>query len=504
MPTDTLIVRVRPGEIRLALLDTKKHQLKDFALYRGQVSGRAGGPGAQVGEVYLGRVKKVLPAMEAAFVDIGQSREGFLGLSDARPQQQMGASAVRDRISDYVREGEAIWVQVLAEARDDKGAKLSRRISVTGSLCVLTPGDPGVRVSKRVGDEVERNRLRACIVGALKNGDGCVMRSGAQGATEAALRGEIELLRARWVELQERAAGATPPKRLSAEDLAPVQFLTETGVAGLAKIVVDDSGLAAALALELEKLGVALPGGVERHVGASDVFQALGIADEVAGLLCPVVKLKSGGSLIIEETAAFTAIDVNAGASAEGRGGRGADLAFATNLEAVAEAARQMRLRNLGGLIVMDLMAMQDGVAAGRIVTAMKEAVAHDPAGPNVLGTTKAGLLEITRPRRRPPLSHQVLGPCPVCGSHLAEAPLTVGLRALEQVLAEVWASPALIPILRAPTAVVLALRHEAPDALDEIESRLGQPLDMILDDALAPGTFRIDQARGALKGEGA
>lgn len=497
MPTDTLIVRVRPGEVRLALVDAKKAQLKDFALYRTQ----AGGPGAPsaavgalVGDVYLGRVKKVAPAMEAAFVDIGQARDGFLGLSDARPQQQMGASAVRDRISDYVREGEAVLVQVQAEARDDKGAKLSRRISVTGALCVLTPGDPGVRVSKRIGDDVERNRLRAALVGMLGEGVGCVLRSGAQGANAKALKSEVDLLRARWDELKGRAAAATPPTRLSADDLPPVQFLTETGTAGLAKILVDDPTMASALSQELEKLGVALPDGVERHLGNTDVFEAQGVADQVAGLLDPVVALKSGGSIIVEETQALTTIDVNAGGGAGG--GRGGDLAMSTNLEAVEEAARQMRLRNLGGLIVIDLMAVKGENALGRIVTHMKAAVAHDPAGPHVLGTTKAGLLEVTRPRRRPPLSQQLLGPCPLCASNRAEAPLTVGLRALDRVLAEVWAQPALIPALRAPTAVVMALKADAPDALAEMEAKLGQPLEMVSDDALAPGTFRIESAK--------
>ena len=494
MPSDTLIVRVRPGEVRLALKDAKS-KLKDFAVYRTQ-SGGAGAQPAQAGDVFLGRVKKVAPAMEAAFIDIGQAREGFLGLSDARPQQQMGRSAVRDRISDYVREGEAVVVQVQAEARDDKGAKLSRRISVTGSLCVLTPGDPGVRVSKRIADDVERNRLRTAITGALADGNGCVLRSGAAGASAAALKGEVELLRARWGELQERAAAQRPPARLSADDLAVVQFLTESGVAGIAKIVVDDAAMAAALGEELEKLGVAVPDGVERHLGNTDVFEALGVADEVADLLDPTVALKSGGSIIVEETAALTAIDVNAGS------GRGADLALSTNLEAVAEVARQIRLRNLAGLIVVDLMALKgqgtskEKGALGRIVTAMKEAVAHDPAGPHVLGTTKAGLLEITRPRRRAPLSQQLLDPCPLCPTGRAEAPLTVGLRALERVLAEVWAAPALVPALRAPTVVIMALKADAPDALAEMENKLGQALDLLTDDTLAPGTFRIESAK--------
>jgi ribonuclease G len=494
MTTDILIVRVRPGEVRIALLDTKKAHLKDFALYRTQSAG-AGAEGAEVGDVYLGRVKKVIPAMEAAFVDIGHAREGFLGLSDARLHQQVGNTAVRDRISDYVREGDVVTVQVLAEARDDKGPKLSRRISVIGSLCVLTPGDPGVRVSKRVGDDVERNRLRAALAGTLGNGNGCVVRSGAQGANAASMKAEIELLQARWSELHGRADAAHAPARLSADDLPPIRFLTEVGTVGLSKIVVDDPAMALALTRELEKLGIVLPGGVERHLGNADVFEVLGVADEVAGLMRPTVALKSGGSIIIEETAALTVIDVNSGGSAEGRGGRGADLALSTNLEAVTEAARQMRLRNLGGLIVMDLMALSGEKTVGRVVNTLKEAVAHDPAGPHVLGTTKTGLLEITRPRRRPPLSHQLLGPCPLCASHRAEAPLTVGLRALDQVLAEVWASPALIPALRAPKSIIMALQDDASDALKEMEAKLGQTLDLLVDDQLPPGTFRVEQS---------
>ncbi len=491
MAGDTLIVRVRPGEVRVALTDPK-NQLKDFAVYRTQ----SGVGTALVGDVYVARVKKVIPAMEAAFIDIGAARDGFLGLSDARPQQQMGNTAVRDRISDYVREGQTILVQVLAGARDDKGAKLSRRISVTGSLCVLTPNDPGVRVSKRVGDEVERNRLRRAIEGALASGDGCVLRSGAQGVSEAALRGEIDLLQARWGELQERAKAAKPPARLSAEDLPPVQFLTEVGVAGLTKVVVDDPTMANALGEELNKLGVALSGGVERHLGNSDVFETVGIADEVAALSQPQVKLKSGGTIIVEETAALTSIDVNAGGGGQGQGGRGNDLAMATNIEAVKEAARQMRLRNLGGLIVIDLMAVRGEGTMGRIVGAMKEAVARDPAGPHVMGTTKSGLLEVTRPRRRPPLSQQLLGPCPACATGRAEAPLTVGLRALDQILAEVWAEPALIPLLRAPSAVIAALKDEASDALGEMELKLGQPLEMLADESLPATAFRIESAK--------
>lgn len=484
MVADTLLVRCRPGEVRLARVN-HKGALIDFALYRTQSQRNQ----AQAGDVFLGRVKKVVPALEAAFVDIGAEREGFLGLTDARPHQHT-SSTVRDRIADYVHEGESVLVQVTAEARADKGAKLTRRPSVTGALLVLTPGDPGVRVSKRVTDDAMRAKMRAAITGKLPGDVGCVVRSAARDASEAALKGELALLTARWTEILDRARACTAPARLSAEDLIPVQYLTETGLAGLGRIEIDDAELARATQAELEKLGALPPGKVERPAGREDIFKVHAIADEIDALMSPVVPLKSGGTLIIEETAALTVIDVNAG------GGRGADAAMTTNLEAVKEAARQMRLRNLSGLIVMDLMAVRGEGAYGRIVNALKDAVAHDPAGPFILGTTKAGLLEITRPRKRAPLSHALSGPCPVCASNRAESPLATGLRALERVLEEVWAQPALVPTLRVSGDVISALKTQAPDALGEVARKLGHDLDFIEDNARPKGTFAIEQAR--------
>lgn len=483
MAGDTLVVRVRPGETRVALVDAGG-RLKDFAVYRD-----GGGRGAGlVGDVILGRVKKVIPAMEAAFVDIGADRDGFLALPEARPQAHTGSEAARDRISDYVHEGQALTVQVLSAARDGKGAKLTRRISLTGAHVVLTPGDPGIRVSKRIRDEAERNRLRAVLSGLLQSGEGCVIRSGADGAGDKPIRTELETLRVRWADMAAQAQAETPPFALSGERSAAAQFLSDSGWAGLAKIVIDDGLAAQALEGELAHLGALPDGGIERHSTAGDVFEAQGLADEVEGLLNPQVKLPSGGSLIIEETAAVTAIDVNAA--------KGGDQALAINVEAVTEAARQMRLRNLAGLIVIDILSMPGKDGAGRVVTALKDAVAQDPAGPHVLGTTTGGLLEVTRPRRRPPLSTQLLAPCPVCVAGRCEAPLSVGYRALDRALAEVWAQPALIPALRAPKAVIQALRDDGQAALEHVEIKLGQPLELIPDDTVPHGRFRIEPAQ--------
>ncbi|MBL4615210.1 MAG: ribonuclease E/G [Magnetovibrio sp.] len=339
MALDHMIVRVRPGETRIACTDGDG-VLKDFALYRDQSTGL-------VGDVFLARVKKVVPAMEAAFVDIGDERDGFLGLADARPQPHMGGLSARDRISDYMHEGQAVMVQVLAAAREGKGAKLTCRVNVTGAFLVLTPNDPGIRVSKRISDDAERSRLRTLLSGQLQHSEGCVIRSGAKGVGEKSIHAEVALLRACWTDLQGHANTHTPPALLSGGALPAVQFLTQNGHHNLAKIVIDDPATAHKVEAELDRLGVVPNGGVERHLGGGDVFEATGVADQVAALMDPVVPLSGGGSIIIEETTAITTIDVNAGNAGPAKGGRAADVALATNLAAMKEIARQMRLRNL-------------------------------------------------------------------------------------------------------------------------------------------------------------
>jgi len=484
----TLIVRVRPGETRIARKG-EDGRLQEFAIYRDQSAGL-------VGDVFLGRVKKVIPAMEAAFVGIGADRDGFLALPEARPQQYMGGGeAPRDRIADYVHEGEAVLVQVLAASRDGKGPKLTRRVNVTGAFLVLTPGDPGIRVSKRIRDDAERNRLRALLSGLLKGDEGCVVRSGAEGAGAKILQGEISLLRARWTDIGDHVAGQSPPALVSGDVPATIQFLTENSHGGLTKIVVDDPVTAGRLEKDLQMLDALPPGGIERAPTSGDVFEQQGVADELAGLMNAQVRLSGGGSLIIEETAAVTTIDVNTGGAGGGTG-RAGDVALATNLEAMKETARQMRLRNLAGLIVIDFVSMSGKDGPGRVVTALKEALALDPASPQVLGTTRGGLLEVTRPRRRPPLSTQLMAPCPVCQTGRAEAPLSVGYRALDRVLAEVWAQPSLIPALRTHPSVTRALKDEGQAALDEMESKLGQPLELVPDEAIAHGQFRVEPAQ--------
>jgi len=479
---DILAVRVRPGETRIARIQ-ENGKLRDFALYRDEQPG-------MVGDVFWARVRKVMPNLEAAFIDIGAARDGFLGIAEARPQAFSGGARPQDRISDYVHEGQALLVQVVAAARDDKGAKLTRRVNVSGAYAVLTPNDPGIRISKRISDDHQRNRLRTMVSGLLGDHDGCVIRSAAEDATERTVKEDLAVLQAEWLDWQDRAKHAAPPHLISNEALPTVRYLSDHGHDGIGRIVIDHGEMAQTLKRELDKLGALPVGGVEVHA-RDDVFTALGVAEEIDGLIRPRAALPGGGSIVIEEGETLTAIDINA-AQGQAKGGN-ADPALATNLEAMKEIARQMRLRNLGGLIVIDLIGMRGADGAGRVVTALKDAVVHDPAGPQVLGTTRGGLLEVTRPRRRPPLSHELLANCPICGGRHVEAPLSVGYRALDQVMAEVWAQPALIPCLSAPPLVVDALLRDGQAALTDIETKLGQALELRVDDSLGPEQFRVD-----------
>ena len=473
MSEQTILIRNRPGETRIARIDDKS-TLLDFAVYRG---GSDNG-GQLVGEVFLGRVRRVVPAMEAAFVDIGQEKDAFLGLSDARAQPHFGPNNEIDKISDYVHEGEAILVQVLTDARETKGAKITKRVNVTGDTLVFSAlGDGSARVSSRIKNKAERTRLLGLAENMLKNENTIIVRSAAENADEKDLKAELETLKNKWNQLLEMASNAKAPAHIGINENALEKYLKDTGRKSVTRIISDDASI----------------DNCEIFSGG-DIFKKFNISDQVDGLLEPVVNLKSGGSIIIEETAALTTIDVNS-AAAGGSGGLGRELALATNLEAVASAARHIRLRNIAGVIVIDLMAMRSKVTENKVMEAARRALSDDPVRPRIHGITATGLLEITRPRKRPPLSNILSEPCGECASGRGPSALTIGLGALDAVLAEVRSNPALMPALIARPDVIRALEQNAPGALSEMETRLGQPLELLPDGGLKKGSFRVDAA---------
>ncbi|MDH5188165.1 MAG: ribonuclease E/G [Rhodospirillaceae bacterium] len=491
MNKQIILVRTRPGETRIARID-EKFRLIDFSVYRKDGAGE----GQSVGEIFLGRVRRVVPAMEAAFVDIGQEKDAFLGLGDARLQIHYGPEEPTDKISDHVHEGEAIMVQVLADAREAKGAKITKRINITGDMMVFSPvGEKTARVSSRINNKPERARLLEIAQGLLgETAYTIIVRSAAEGASTEDLLAELEKLKNKWAKLSQMAKNAKAPSHLGIDESALGKYLKDSGLKFVEKIITDDPSQCAASV----KCEMFAPEKTNSKGGGSDIFKAFNISDQIDGILDPVVELPSGGSLIIEETSALTAIDVNSASAAKpsGKGARASDIALETNIEAVVEAARQIRIRNLAGIIVIDLMAMRGGTGDKKILDHARAAMADDPARPRIYGITKTGLLEITRPRRRPPLSHILSAPCSQCPSGRAISPLSSGLMALEAVLIEVSANPGLMPTLAAHSDIILALENEASGALAEMETKIGQPLELLIDNGLKKGQFRIDRSQ--------
>ena len=483
---DQALINVAPGETRVALMDGDR--LVELAVARAAAGGVAG-------DIYAGRVEKVVPAIQAAFVAIGLERSGFLALAEARPH---GATAGEgERITDYVSEGDEVLVQIQQDPHGDKGAKLTTRLTVAGRHLVYTPGQPEIRASRRIGSEEERARLSALVGELAAEGEGFILRTGAAGAARAALERDVAYLRATWAEIEGKRGSVAPPVRLYLEQAPLRRVLRDETTADLRRIVVDDAGALAEARALCERLAPEAADLLELHREPPALFEAHGIEEQIESALVPRIDLAGGGSVLIEETAALTAIDVNTGGGAAGVGPE--ETARLTNLEAAAEIARQIRLRGIGGLVVVDFVSMRRHHHEKEVLEALGAAVAGDRVAVHVAGFTRFGLVEMTRERRHASLSEVLLEECPACdAAGLARSAETVALEALRRVLAEARARPGAPLRLTAAPAVIEVLRGPAGAALGEVEERLGRSLELDADGKLGRGQFDVATARGA------
>jgi Rne/Rng family ribonuclease len=347
------------------------------------------GPSA-VGDIHKGQVSRVEKGLGAAFVEIGEERAGFLPLSE---------------LETVPAEGDSLVVQVVREAFEGKGARLTARPTLAGILLVLSPFAPGVSLSSRIGDTGERERLMAIIEGLAHEGEGLVARTAANGASPDSLKAEMGRLRAAWRDVDARAQTADPPSLLYRGEDAALRLLAEN--AGRLHEVVTDSRRAAERLQSLCE-GV-LPGLGERIVYRPERDWSPSwdeVVEQAEAALEPRVGLPSGGWLLFEPGQTLTAVDVNTGRSVGDAYGR-ADAEptmLKTNLEAAEAIARQLRLRNIGGIIVIDFIDIRDQRARERVVSALRASLAGDPAPTRVEPMSRLGLVEMTRRRRGPSL----------------------------------------------------------------------------------------------------
>lgn len=457
-----ILIAVGAAEVRVAVLENGVLQGYSCEVTLDREAGnREVGPrrgGSRVGEIHLARVSKVVPAIQAAFVEIGLERAGFLGAKEAKVLAPDPDAAEAD-IGRLVREGDMLAVQIVKDPIGEKGARLTAAVTLAGRLVVLTPRQSVVSLSRRIEDEAERVRLtelgRRLIADGgddLVAGAGYILRTNAVGAQYEEIRDEAVRLAQRWRAVLLAQRSATPPTRLY-RDLGPIErVLRETATARTARIAIDDANAFAAAVAACREAYPALEARLNRAAPGS-LFDDRLEAD-IAGLSEPRVPLACGGWITVEKTEALTAVDVNSGSFVGGAGLE--DTGLKVNLEAAAEVGRQIRLRGIGGVIVVDFIHMQDPEHAARVLAALKAALAGDSRPVEVAPLSPFGLVEVTRKRMGEPLETRTGEPCACCrGLGHIRRPGAVALEALRGIERAARAAPgAAIHLSAAPEVV--------------------------------------------------
>ncbi|HET8945801.1 MAG TPA: Rne/Rng family ribonuclease [Candidatus Polarisedimenticolia bacterium] len=485
-----LVIDSLPGERRVALVE-------DDLLVELQVERSGSRPIA--GNIYLARVRNVLPGMQAAFVDLGLERDAFLHVDDAPgparlrpewdedPSEEIRPRVPPPRIEERVREGEDLLLQVLKDPLGRKGARVTAHLSIPGRLLVLLPGVDHVGVSRRLPEE-DRPSLRerlADLARRLAPPGGLILRTAGADASAEALAEEARALAAAWEAIRGRRAAARAPALRFEEAGVVERALREHVRQGIEEIAVDSDEVLSEVRDALARLGDGAPAPrVVRHEGSEPLFDARRLTTQIERALKARVWLPSGGHIAIHPTEALVAIDVNTGKYV-GRGDLEETL-LRTNLEAVREVARQVRLRDLGGLIVVDFIDMQRPESREAVVRALEEGLGRDRARIRMLPMSEFGLVEMTRQRSRPSLDRQLLRACPACdGAGRVRSLLTLQNEIIRQARR-----------LRAPVrgTVVARLLPEAAEGLRgraaEIARAVGVPPERLrieTDPALGP-----------------
>ncbi len=451
-----ILVSVDPFEVRVAVLEDDV--LSGILVERGE---------PLAGNLYKGRVASVLPGMEAAFVEIGRERNAFLPLADIR-SERIGGEELEDpigrgRIAERLRVGQEILLQVTKEPRGSKGARATTYVALPGHYVVLMPTVSGVGVSRRIDSEHERKRLRGLAErlrparAARGERMGLIVRTAAEGVGEQDLADDVRFLTQLWEGVTDRARTARAPALLY-QDLGLVGRVVRDLFTGEVDRFVVDS--AAELA-RIRELLAAFPGDLlERlhvHTGAQPLFEAYGVEREIERALHRKVWLRSGGYLVFDRTEAATVIDVNTGKYV-GKTDQPSTI-LRTNLEAAKEVARQLRLRDIGGIILVDFIDMESEKHRRRVVAALQEAVKADRTKTHIIDLTGLGLVELTRKRVYQNLDEIMRIPCPYCeGRGRVLSPRSIAVRVRREVtrLASTSRGRCLVALVHPDVAAVL------------------------------------------------
>ncbi len=474
--SEEVLVNVTPQETRVALVENGV--LQEVHIERMQARGI-------VGNVYKGKVVRILPGMQAAFVDIGLDRTAFLHATDIVCRRDDGHNAYpavnipHPPINEMLQDGQDVVVQVLKDPLGTKGARLTTQISIPARYLVYLPDQRHIGVSQRIEDPCDRERLRALvadIVGDQAPQEGFIIRTVADSATEEELRLDVAFLQKVWQRVQRRIQEVVAPGLVHEDIPLAMRTMRDLVRENVEKVRLDSRETYEKAVSFARELIPEAADRIEYYPGERPIFDLYSVEDEIERALDKKVALKSGGYLVIDQTEAMTTVDVNTGAYIGRRTLE--ETLYKTNLEAAQAIARQLRLRNIGGIIIIDFIDMEEPEHKRQVMRALEKALARDRIKTFVTEMSPLGLVEITRKRTRESLERVLCEPCPVCqGSGILKTPQTVCYEIFREILREARQYETDEYLVLASQVVVDLLLEDEATGLADLQEFIGKSI---------------------------
>ena len=466
-----ILINVTPSETRAVVVDNGV--LQEVFIERTEYRGL-------VGNIYKGKVCRVLPGMQAAFVEIGLARAAFLHASDISiPGGQTGDLQEIEvpPISTLLREGQEIVVQVIKDPMGSKGARLTTQLSVSSRYLVYMPDTQGVGVSLKIEGEPERDRLKNTLMSQLESeAGGYILRTAAEGVTEIELLADLQFLHRLWAKLMDRKTTLECGDPLYEDLPLALRSLRDLFSPEIEKIRIDSKETYGKAIKFAEGFIPECASRIEHYKEGAPLFDLFSVEQEIQKALERKVPLKSGGYLIFDQTEAMTTVDVNTGGFVGHKNLE--ETIFKTNLEAAKAIARQLRVRNIGGIIILDFIDMEEVEHRDQVLETLEKAMMSDRARHNICGVSELGLVEMTRKRSRERLGHVMCAPCPACeGKGYTKSIETVCYEIFREILREAKQYETSQFLVLASQDVIDRLNDEDSTYIAELEQFIGKSI---------------------------
>jgi ribonuclease G len=468
--SEEILINITPMESRVAVVENGV--LQEVHVERTQRRGI-------VGNIYKGKVVRVLPGMQAAFVDIGLERAGFIHVGEIASRE--GNAGSNETISALVHEGQSLVVQVTKDPIGTKGARLTTQLSIPSRYLVYMPRTRHVGISLKIEDETERERLKRVVAECIASEGiaemgGFILRTAADGAGADEILMDIRYVRRLWEQIRGQMQAASSPSVIYQDLSLAFRTLRDLVSPRIEKVRIDSRETFQKIVQFVDELMPEIAGRLEHYPGERPIFDLYGVEDEVQKALERKVPLKSGGYLIIDPAEAMSTIDVNTGAFVGHRNLE--ETIFKTNLEAATTIARQLRLRNLGGIIIIDFIDMEDQEHQRQVLRTLEKQLERDHAKTNLLGITELGLVQMTRKRTRESLEQVLCEPCSSCqGRGKLKAPETICYEIFREILREARAYQAGAYLVLASQKVIDRLLDEESANVADLEGFIGRTI---------------------------